>query len=185
MTVLSTQQRATSDAANIMTAAIEEENASNQVDTCNVVVIYDNLSARERAMAACDYLVKQFWENVELKFHWWRMDFLGDLSLAEDAALNAIASDFLIVCLDKNQTGSATLETWFKTWIARRKNQDGALLDLSANHQLSRFLQNASARSGFDYLSPASNVSAFGASSSAREDNYPHSRPPSRFGLNE
>ena len=93
-----------------MNAAIEDANASNSQDTCNIVVLYDGDHTRTRAMAACDFLVGQFWEDVELNFHWWRTDFLRDAALAKVAALNAIAADFLIVSSDHRDQPSALVD---------------------------------------------------------------------------
>ena len=63
-----------------MSAAVEKENRSI------VVVIYDDPTTRARALTACDYLVSQHWENVELDFYWWRTDFLDDANMSRAAA---------------------------------------------------------------------------------------------------
>jgi hypothetical protein len=176
-----------------MNAAIEDENATSPLDICTVVVIYDDIAARTRAMKAGDYLVKQFWENVELKFHWWRTDFLRDNNLAQVAARNAIAADFLIVCVGDNETASALLEAWFETWITRRTGREGALLDLSSDSPQGGFLRELCTRGRFDYLAPAPvetrsprTTKAQGMSiPAATEARHRDSRPPSRFGLNE
>ena len=182
-----------------MNAAIEEQNASIPLDTCTVVVIYDNTASRARAMTACDFFVNQFWENVELEFHWWRTDFLQDPGLAGDAAKNATESDFLIVCLGEAGADLATLEAWFENWIAGRQGREGVLLDLSATdsqrNRQTDFLREICGRGSFDYLTPApappaasmprSPAGQTATISSAIEERRHHSRPPSRFGLNE
>lgn len=176
-----------------MNAAIEEQNATSPLDLCTVVVIYDNLTARSRAMKAGDYLVKQFWENVELKFHWWRTDFLREASLAQVAARNAIAADFLIVCVGDDETASALLEAWFETWITQRTGREGALLDLSLAGAHGGFLRELCARGQFDYLAPALDKTPSPRTTKAPDLSLPaasaerprHARPPSRFGLNE
>lgn len=184
-----------------MNAAIEAEDTANPLDICTVVVIYDDAIARTRAMTACDYLVNQFWENVELEFHWWRTDFLEDTSLADLAARNAIEADFLIVCVGQNHSASPSLEAWFENWIARRHGREGALLDLSAinlpGNRQTEFLREICGRGSFDYLTPAPTSATAAANPSwppgrqganlppELEGRRSHSRPPSHFGLNE
>lgn len=176
-----------------MNAAIEDKNATSPLDICTVVVIYDDLVARTRAMKAGDYLVKQFWENVEMKFHWWRTDFLRDLNLAQVAARNAIAADFLVVCVSDNETAPALLEAWFETWVTRRTGREGALLDLSTDSAQGGFLRELCVRGRFDYLAPAPAGTHSPRTTNAREMSLPaateaqprHFRPPSHFGLNE
>jgi hypothetical protein len=183
-----------------MNGAIEEQYPPDIKDRCTVVVLYDGDATRARALDACDYLVSQFWRDVELEFHWWRTDFLGDAVLAKIASTNAVASDFLIVCLDSGREISPALESWFESWLTHRSNHQGALVDLtnarktkSEPTQIQMLLREVSQRGNFDYLtaildeevsSRASNTSARGNYSGV-DDILGETRPPSHFGLNE
>lgn len=165
-----------------MSAAVEKENRSI------VVVIYDDPTTRARALTACDYLVSQHWENVELDFYWWRTDFLDDANMSRVAAHYAIGADFLIICSTGMENRSKTLETWLESWIRERDKSEGALIDLSVlpdtPNRLTSVLQGIAARGRFDYL--ASNETATSSrSTEKRLDRKSDSRPPSRFGLNE
>ena len=116
-----------------MNTVIEEQLIPESSDVCTVVVLYDGDKTREKALAACDFLVKQFWQDVELEFHWWRTDFLRDSTLATVASTNAVASDFLIVCLDSHREIAPALESWFEGWVTKRSGREGALVDLTNN----------------------------------------------------
>jgi hypothetical protein len=185
-----------------MNAAIEEEDASTSGEVCTVVVLYEDDVTRARALAAGDYLVRQFWEEVELKFHWWRTDFLQDACLAEMAAHDAIESDLLIVCFQDPVEISPQLEAWYERWIDRRKNRPGALVDLCpklvTGDQRDRrqdILREIARRGMFDYLVAVPES----AESNPRRPSHPpaagrsewigemrdDSRPPSHYGLNE
>ena len=185
-----------------MNAAIETESTSSLPDLCTVVVIYDDSHTRARALTACDYLVSQIWEAVELDFHWWRTDFLKDPQMAGIAAQHAVASDFLIVCLNATDEMSDNLGTWFESWIDQRGCRQGALIDLTAStiagtatpHRQS--LLRAIARRGtFDYLTTLPERPDAGSPVTPKMSDAKklptvdqpswQSRPPSRFGLNE
>jgi hypothetical protein len=172
-----------------MSAAIENQNRST------VVVVYDDAITRARALAACDFLVSQLWQSVELDFHWWRTDFLDDVDMARAAAQYAIDADFLIVCSTGTENYSKTLETWFASWIAERDKHEGALIDLSLLpdpvNRLSSVLQGVATRGRFDYLAstqtstssrPTGKLSVLPTSADRLLD---RSHPRSRSGLNE
>ena len=178
-----------------MNAALEKENTFSPPDRCTVVVIYDDPFTRARALAACDYLVGQLWENVELDFYWWRTDFLNESNMAQAAAHYATEADFLIVCSTGIDAPADTLEKWFEIWVKERKKTEGALIDLSLmpdtkrkGTHLQRVLQSIAERGRFDYLTtvaqgPRPDFPALRKTSTDRL--MESSRPPSRFGLNE
>jgi hypothetical protein len=172
-----------------MSAALEKENHST------VVVIYDDPLTRARALTACDYLVGQLWENVELDFYWWRTDFLDDANMSRAAAHYAIDADFLIICSSGTEHRSKTLEAWLESWIKERDKNEGALIDLSllpdSPSRLQSVLREIAERGKFDYLASTETsgnrstgklASLLPASADRLLD---RSRPPSRFGLNE
>ena len=173
-----------------MSAVVENENRST------VVVIYDDSTMRARALTACDYLVSQLWENVELDFYWWRTDFLEDANMSRAAAHYAIGADFLIICSTGTENQSQTLEAWFESWIRERDQHAGALIDLSllqtSPNRLPSFLRGIAERGKLDYLAstetsnsnqpPGKLASILPASTDRFID---LSRRPSRFGLNE
>ncbi len=185
-----------------MNAAIEDMNTSNFKDTCHIVVLYDGNATRARAMAACDFLVKQFWENVELNFHWWRTDFLSDPALATVAARDAVIADFLIVCSDNRNQPTPSLERWFESWLDLRGDRLGALVDLTVSRAgqtfglteiRQRFFREICQRGRFDYLTTLAEAGSEFTNPPAvpRElggiinDLQADFRPPSHYGLNE
>ena len=180
-----------------MHTANEEQFSTDSRDVCTIVIIYDDDATRARALDACDFLVKQFWQEVELEFHWWRTDFLSDATLGTVASKNAVAADFLLVCLDLQRAITPTLEAWFESWLVRRSNREGALVDLTStqkssdeSRQTETFLREVSQRGCFEYLTTIPDDGK--ASNILPRVNYQsvdeilgESRPPSHFGLNE
>lgn len=186
-----------------MNAASIQANTTEPLDHCTVVVIYDDNTTRARALAACDYLVNQIWESVELDFHWWRTDFLRDQYMARAAAHYAIAADFLVVCSNPTGEISRILGSWFEDWISRRRSREGVFIDLisaqNARDSSPRHhdtLRDIARRGGFDYLSAVASQSVeqnAGQSGQSLPSTLPgpldnllgNSRPSSHFGLNE
>ena len=182
--------------AQTMNVRTETLPLADSLNACTIVVLYDDDSTRDRAMDACDYLVNQFWKDVELKIHWWRLDFLNDAALAGIAASNAIKSDFLIICLQPHEVISPSLESWFEIWLPHRGEKDGALVNLLGNGekensspQIEQFLKYVCRRGNFDYLTSIpfeTRPGGDGASGQvAGKTIWRESRPPSHFGLNE
>jgi hypothetical protein len=185
-----------------MNAASPETNLLNPHEVCSIVVLYDGMATRTRALTACNYLVQQFWADIELKFHWWRTDFLRDATLAQVAADNAVGTDFLIMATESPWEVSPALESWFESWLSRRREREGALVDLRPagadgssrnDNERERFLREVCRRGNFDYLAAipegadAGNHSHHPTNglSALWDDNLKESRPPSHYGLNE
>ena len=131
----------------------------------SVVVVYEDLPTRERAMAVCDQLVKQFWPEIEFKFLWWRTDFLEDDGMAATAGENATQADFIIFCGGSERPLSLRMRQWFQ-WSLQRNGHDMALLDLTDTRnggctgEKTNFLREAARRGRVDYLtnSPTNDV---------------------------
>jgi hypothetical protein len=141
-----------------VTSQIDDQFDQKQI--CNVVVVYEDASTRQRAMAACDFLMQQLWSEVEFEFHWWRADFLEHDSMAQAAAGQAADADFLIVCSNAEKPLSPILKQWFESWIEDRHGRDGALLDLTesdltqtaSTQSVETFLRGVAQRAMLDYF---------------------------------
>lgn len=127
----------------------------------SVVVVYEDLSTRERAMAVCDQLVKQFWPEIEFKFLWWRSDFLEDDGMAATAGENATQADFIIFCGGPERPLSLRMRQWFQ-WSLHRNGRDMGLLDLTdtslggETRDKTNFLREIARRGRVDYLTSSS-----------------------------
>jgi hypothetical protein len=125
-----------------------------------VVVLYDDSATRQRAMEVCDHLAQRFWSEVDIKFHWWRTDFLEDAGMATTAADNSRNADFILVSILPDGELSPVVRHWFETWTIQREGREGALIDLTATGGLSSltaqrkklFLREVAHRAGMDYL---------------------------------
>ena len=143
-----------------MNATQPSSGAGQNKEAWSVVVLYDDSSTRQRAMEVCDHLAQRFWEEVDLKFQWWRTDFLEDSGMASTAAANSREADFMVVCILPEGEISPVVRQWFEMWIPQREGREGALIDLTATiglspltaHRKKVFLRDVAHRAGMDYL---------------------------------
>jgi hypothetical protein len=182
------------------------EDQTGEKETCVVVVIYEDAVTRQRAMAACDFLMQQLWSEVEFDFHWWRADFLQHAIMAHAAAKQAVEADFLIYCSGTQSECSSTVKSWFNSWAGNRHGRDGLLLNLTTTNltntntapPVETFLRGVARRAMLDYFATGSQTLTGTLPSSFEEAEqrasemssvldeilHPQPRPP-RFGLNE
>jgi hypothetical protein len=186
-----------------MNATKPNPESDENKETWVVVVLYDDTVTRQRAMEVCDLLARRFWSEVELKFHWWRTDFLEDPGMAATAADNSCNADFVVVCVVPDGDLPPVVTRWFEAWTPRREGREGALIDLItasgtsglAAHRKKLFLREAAHRAGMDYLTsfpPALNRSLPDSCESAAQratqmtavlDGILHHSPPPRIEL--
>lgn len=100
-------------------------------ETWSVVVLYEDLTTRERALATCDRLVQRFWAEVEFDFHWWRTDFLADQFLGAAAMRDARDADIFIFSPASDTELAPAVLKWFDQWAEKRCDREGLLLDLT------------------------------------------------------
>ena len=169
------------------------------------MVLYEDTATRQRGLAACDYLVQNFWTEVEFEFHWWRTDFLADASLAAAAAEKASVANLIFLCSAATKEPSATLKTWFDSWIESRLEGEGLLVNLITGFASSHhphvgelYLRDVSRRADLDYLGtfPQTSTGTFPSSATDAEQQAkkmsavldrlrPESPRPPHFGIND
>ena len=175
-------------------------------ETWSVVVLYDDTATRERALEACDRLVRTFWAEVEFDFHWWRTDFLKDPFLAQTAMHEAREADVIIFSSAGDDDLPAAVSQWFARWTEQRGKREGLLFDLTGTlrpvtprlERIQNRLRELARRAGLDYAAgvparlpgrlPDSWQSAetrAGQVTAVLDDMLHKLPPPTHFGLNE
>ena len=183
----------------------EMTEVSLRKEACTVLVLYEDLATRQRGLAACDYLMRNFWAEVEFEFHWWRTDFFADASLAAAAAEKASQANLIFWCSTATREPAPTLKAWFDSWIDRRLEREGMLVNLNTGdappyqpHAGESFLRDISRRADLDYLGtfPQTSTGTFPSSvidaehranqmSSVLDGLLRESHRPPRFGIND
>jgi len=99
-------------------------------NSCRVAVFYDSTDARQRAVGVGHYLVREFWEELDFAFSWWRLRYLQDASIAEVAALEALSSDILVFSVEAQAHPGEEVLAWLDLWVPQRNESLGAIVPL-------------------------------------------------------
>ena len=122
--------------------------------TWSVVVVYEDNSARERAVQFCDNLVKRFWSQGEFEVQWCSFGWLKQTSSQLTSEEKAAEADVLVFAARPEGELPVEVATWFENWLHQRGDREGALVDLVApltSHK-SAYLMHVAHRGGMDYL---------------------------------
>ncbi len=128
--------------------------------TFNVVIVYDDRNAANRAMSVFRGLVRQFSDEFEFHCHLWRFDLL-DLPEAREAAIRTgAASDLLIVSAWCDIDLPASVKDWIERSVAGKAPGSAALAALlesrcrssDVQHRTREFLKSAADRRLMDFF---------------------------------
>src|SRR5438045_4281282 len=129
--------------------------------TCSIVVIYQDMEAREEAVKFCDRLIERFWGGYEFDVNWWAVDALSEARAARDASVKAVEADLMVFASGAEAEIPAAVKEWIETWVSQRGDREGALVGLmdpgpgGALAQKFVYLRNVAHRGGMDYLTQA------------------------------
>jgi hypothetical protein len=125
-----------------------------------VVVVYEDVAARKRAVNFCDLLVERFWARFEFNMSWWSLEELHGGYSAQEAARRAVDADLIVAATRPDEGMPAPLRDWMEGWLGRRSSHEGSLVGLGENEagvsavsaEKYVYLRNAAHRGGMDYL---------------------------------
>ncbi len=143
-----------------MTRANENGARAETKAAWSVVVVYEDPTARERAVSFCDQLVARFWAAFEFEVSWWSFALLGQTAAAKEATGTAARADLIVVSTGSEGDFPAPIKDWIEAWLRARGDREGLLAGLiepSANPsgwegQKHNYLRNAAHRGAMDYL---------------------------------
>lgn len=126
-------------------------------EQCEMAILYDDDSARDRAMHLCKRLDLQFRKDPQFDFSWWNIRYLKDPQVAELAAQVAARADLLLFSTTRGKP-PAELKKWIGEWLPRRRGHGGALVTWvnrsseATATQLELFLKDVARKGEMDYL---------------------------------
>lgn len=128
--------------------------------TSSVVVLYEDLAAREHAVQFCDCLVEKFWTSCAFDIDWWAFELLSEPSAASQAREKASQAGWVVVAVAQCGRLALEVKAWIEKWLANRANQqEGTLIGLLPAHldqadvdETDTYLRNVAHRAGMDYL---------------------------------
>jgi hypothetical protein len=143
-----------------MTNANEHKARVKGKASWSVVVVHEDLTARQRAVGFCDQLVGEYWERCEFEISWCPFDSLEEVTAARDAAAEAARADVILFSAASEGDFPGAVKAWIESWLAQRGEREGILIALmepvgEASTQEGprhRCLRNAAHHGAMDYL---------------------------------
>jgi len=128
-------------------------------DTCKVMVLYENLLARQKAAETCNQMMEQLEAKRAFEFDWWPFHCLNTPVLAQFAEEAAAVADIIVFSLHGEEF-SKEVVNWLENWPARRTNASGLLVLLatwaadspSLMDTPALQLENVAHRHGMDFM---------------------------------
>ena len=124
-------------------------------EVCTVLIVYEDLPTRERAVSLCDALVRKFTPELDFEFTWWRFKFLSDAHIAHQAAQAALQADLILVSIHRAEDLPLEIKAWFERWLSDRHPSEGALVVLHTSQDMTcadPYLRLVALRANLDYL---------------------------------
>ena len=124
----------------------------------SAAVLYEDRETRNRVLEVGRHLQAKVGEEVELRFSWWRFDFLSEMRLAEQAAQAAMLADMLVISAHPGRGLPLVFTQWIEGWLPRRTQRESVLVALigspedSSEDAACNYLQAIARRAGMDYL---------------------------------
>jgi hypothetical protein len=126
----------------------------------SVLVLYEEVTARERALQFCDSLVQRFWLEFSFELSWCQWRGLEAPKETREAAIKTAEADLIIIAATHTGSLSPQLRDWLETALRERGEREGVLVGLSftANdlgHKAAatqQYLRKLAHESGMDYL---------------------------------
>ena len=143
-----------------MTRANENGAGSTTKTAWSVLVVYEDATARERAVSFCDQLVGRFWAKCEFDVSWWAFALLDQASAAKDAAAKAAQADLIVFSANPEGDFPRPVKAWIETWLSQRGDREGMLVGLmdsladpaGREGQKHHCLRTVAHRGAMDYL---------------------------------
>lgn len=126
----------------------------------SVLIIYEDASTQQKAVAFCDNLVRRFWTECEFDPTWGSCALLSEPESAAAMADKALAADWIVFALRPTGEPPEAVADWIHSWLPQRQKREGALIALldnklpvscePATRQV--FLRHVAHAAGMDYL---------------------------------
>ena len=174
----------------------------------NLLVAYEDLATRDRALHLSHHLAKQLEEDYAFHSSWWKFEHLTNRTLAQQAADAAAEANMVVLSLHARRELLPLHQAWIEQWLPRRQNRKSALVVLLAGadkqvqeaeptlvylRRVARLAHMDFFNHGFDLALPSRETSLPAPAETARLAPAPapsqqvlyHQMPTPRWGINE
>jgi len=96
----------------------------------SVLVLYENGTARDRAVQFCDSLVQRFWPTFGFDLSWCDWQRLQDPKQAKEFTQKAVETELLVVATGGQGKLPLHVRDWLELSLQDRGDREGVLVDL-------------------------------------------------------
>ena len=127
--------------------------------TGSVLVIYENRSARARAVSFCEDLIQRSGNNTNVESHLSSFDALKAPERFNRTIQQGCTVDLIVFAVDPEGDFPPEIKRWTERWIVERGEREGTLIglvdkgpyDIACLKEI--YLRHVAHRAGLDYLS--------------------------------
>jgi hypothetical protein len=98
----------------------------------DLVVAYEDLQTRNRALHLYDHLAQQLLDDYDFQCSWWKFDHLINRTLCQQAADAAVDANMVIISMQARPELLPSHQAWLEEWLPRRPHRKSALVALIA-----------------------------------------------------
>lgn len=128
--------------------------------TWSVVILFEDVPTREKAVKFCDQLVEQHWRENEFGMTWLPFSALSDSNAAMDALEKSCGADIVIFAARPEGPIPPVVTEWVESWLANRGEREGTLAGVMETGptqtgwvaEKHSWLRGIAHRAGMDYL---------------------------------
>lgn len=130
--------------------------------TFNVVILYEDVPAGQRAMRTIADVAREFGGELELRPQLWRFELLEDPDWYALAMADAVKADMLIISTSAKSGLSVAVESWIKACLEQKRGTSAAVAALfgaadnmdDSDSSRFQFVQHAAHEAGLDFFAP-------------------------------
>ena len=126
----------------------------------DLVVAYEDLETRNRALHLYDHLAQQLLDDYDFQCSWWKFNHLSNPTLRQQAADAAVEANMVILSIRAHDELPRPHKLWLEDWISRRHHRKAALVVMIAGTNsperdaapVLAYLQNAARLARMDFF---------------------------------
>jgi hypothetical protein len=160
----------------------------------DVLIAYDHLIARQRAMLTFSHLARDLGDEMEMRLRWWRFDMLESPGWRNSTMNDAVDADLLVISASRKETLPVSLQDWLREWVSRKRGDNAAVVALlgqdNEDSPRLQFVRRAATDAGLAFFAPLperqlSTGCTFDRIHRQGQKSLSHISPYAHWGLNE
>jgi len=131
-------------------------------ETCQVIVLYEDVAAREFAVRSSKELSESIQPGGPVEVRWFPVDALIEAGAAREMAQWAALADLIVFAGERAGDWPGEVKMWIESWVSQRGEREGAIVGIMVPERAASpveiaslkevYLRHTAHRAGMDYL---------------------------------